>query len=144
MQVAIGSDHRGFELKNTIIDFFRRENIAYRDYGCHNTDSVDYPDIALEVGRAVASGNFQRGVLICGTGIGMCMAANKIKGIRAALCVNLLAARRARQHNDANVVCFAGDTDPELAVVMMRTFLDTEFEGGRHQRRVQKMMQLED
>ena len=81
MQVAIGSDHRGFELKNTIIDFFRRENIAYRDYGCHNTDSVDYPDIALEVGRAVASGNFQRGVLICGTGIGMCMAANKIKGI---------------------------------------------------------------
>jgi ribose 5-phosphate isomerase B len=144
MRVAIGSDHRGFELKNRINGFFQSENIVYHDYGCHSADSVDYPDIAAQVGRAVAAGDFENGVLICGTGIGMCIAANKIRGIRAALCVSLLAARHARQHNDANVICFAGDTDPELAMAMARAFLDTEFEGGRHQRRVQKMMLLED
>jgi ribose 5-phosphate isomerase B len=105
---------------------------------------VDYPDIAQKVGEAVASGNFEQGILICNTGIGMCIAANKIKGIRAALCHNSFTAQRARRHNDANVLCLGGeDIDTKSALEIVKTFLATDFEGGRHVQRVNKIRALE-
>ena len=105
---------------------------------------MDYPDIAQKVGEAVASGNFDQGILICSTGIGMCIAANKIKGIRAALCHNSFTAQRARQHNDANVLCLGGDdTDIKSALEIVKTFLSTDFEGGIHVQRVNKVRALE-
>jgi len=117
---------------------------SYQDFGCYNTDSVDYPDIAQKVGEAVASGNFDQGILICNTGIGISIAANKIKGVRAALCCDVFAAQRARQHNDANVLCLGGENiDTESALEIVKTFLATEFEGGRHLQRVNKIKALE-
>ena len=143
-RIAIGCDHRGFGLKGLIISFLQNEGHSYQDFGCYSTDPVDYPDIAQKVGEAVASGNFDYGILICNTGIGMCIAANKIKGVRAALCHNVFAAQRARQHNDANVLCLGGeDTDTSLALEIVNTFLITDFEGGRHVRRVNKIRALE-
>jgi len=143
-RIAIGCDHRGFGLKGLIISFLQNEGHSYQDFGCYSTDPVDYPDIAQKVGEAVASGNFDYGILICNTGIGMCIAANKIKGVRAALCHNVFAAQRARQHNDANVLCLGGeDTDTSLALEIVNTFLTTDFEGGRHVRRVNKIRALE-
>ena len=144
MRIALGCDHRGFGLKGLIISFLQNEGHSYQDFGCYSTDPVDYPDIAQKVGEAVASGNFDYGILICNTGIGMCIAANKIKGVRAALCHNVFAAQRARQHNDANVLCLGGeDTDTSLALEIVNTFLITDFEGGRHVRRVNKIRALE-
>jgi len=143
-RIAIGGDHRGFALKQLIIGFLQKAGYGYNDFGCYGPEPVDYPDIAQKVGQAVASGNFDQGILICSTGIGMCIAANKIKGIRAALCHNVFAAQRARQHNDANVVCLAGeDVDTNLALEIVKTFLITDFEGGRHARRVNKITALE-
>jgi ribose 5-phosphate isomerase B len=143
-RIAIGCDHRGFELKELILSFLQNEGYGYQDFGCYSTEPVDYPDIAREVGQAVASGNFDQGILICSTGIGMCIAANKIKGVRAALCHNVFAAQRARQHNDANVLCLGGeDVDTSLALEIAKTFLTTDFEGGRHARRVNKIKALE-
>ena len=143
-RIAIGCDHRGFGLKGLIISFLQNEGHSYQDFGCYSTDPVDYPDIAQKVGEAVASGNFDYGILICNTGIGMCIAANKIKGVRAALCHNVFAAQRARQHNDANVLCLGGeDTDTSLALEIVNTFLTTDFDGGRHVRRVNKIRALE-
>jgi ribose 5-phosphate isomerase B len=143
-QIAIGCDHRGFGLKELIMAFLQNEGYSYQDFGCHSTEPVDYPDIAQEVGEAVASGNFDQGVLICSTGIGMCIAANKIQGVRAALCHNVFAAQRARQHNDANVLCLGGeDVDASVAIEIVKTFLTTDFEGGRHTRRVNKIKALE-
>jgi ribose 5-phosphate isomerase B len=144
-RIAIGCDHRGFGLKELVISFLHKAGYSYRDFGCYSTEPVDYPDIAQKVGEAVASGNFDQGILICNTGIGMCIAANKIKGIRAALCHNVLAAQRARQHNDANVLCLGGeDADTDLALEIVKTFLTTDFEGGRHARRVDKIKALEE
>jgi len=142
--IAIGCDHRGFALKGLIIAFLQSEGYSYQDFGCYSTEPVDYPDIAQKVGEAVASGSFDQGILICSTGIGMCMAANKIKGVRAALCHNVFAAQRARQHNDANVLCLGGeDVDTSVALEIAKTFLTTDFEGGRHTRRVSKIRALE-
>jgi ribose 5-phosphate isomerase B len=144
-RIAIGCDHRGFALKELIISFLQTNDYDYQDFGCYSTEPVDYPDIAQKVGQAVASGSFDEGILICNTGIGMCIAANKIKGVRAALCHNVLAARRARQHNDANVLCLGGeDVDTDSALEMVKTFLTTDFEGGRHARRVDKIKALEE
>jgi ribose 5-phosphate isomerase B len=143
-RIAIGCDHRGFGLKKPIISLLQDEGYSYQDFGCHSTEPVDYPDIARKVGEAVASGNFDQGILICSTGIGMCIAANKIKGVRAALCHNVFAAQRARQHNDANILCLGGEgADTNLVLEIVKTFLSTEFEGGRHARRVNKITALE-
>jgi ribose 5-phosphate isomerase B len=143
-RIAIGSDHRGFALKGLIMLFLQKAGYTYQDFGCHSTDPVDYPDIAQKVGEAVASGDFDYGILICSTGIGMCIAANKIKGGRAALCHNVFAAQRARQHNDANILCLGGeDVDTKSALEIVKTFLTTNFEGGRHARRVNKIRALE-
>ncbi len=117
---------------------------AYQDFGCHSTDPVDYPDIAKEVAEAVASGKFDHGILICSSGIGMSIAANKVKGIRAALCCNAFSAQRARQHNDANVLCLGEDTlEPGLALDIVKVYLSSTFEGGRHLRRLEKVHNLE-
>jgi len=144
-RIAIGCDHRGFALKQLITPFLQKAGRSYQDFGCHSTGPVDYPDIAQKVGEAVASGEFERGVLICSTGIGMCIAANKIKGVRAALCCDVFAAQRARQHNDANVLCLGGeDVDTKSALEIVKTFLATDFEGGRHVQRVNKIRALEE
>jgi ribose 5-phosphate isomerase B len=142
--IAIGCDHRGFGLKKRIMSFLQSEGYSYQDFGCYSTEPVDYPDIARKVGAAVASSNFDQGILICSTGIGMCIAANKIKGVRAALCNSVFAAQRAREHNDANVLCLAGeDADTDVVLEIVRSFLTTDFEGGRHTRRVNKIRTLE-
>ncbi|HXZ94364.1 MAG TPA: ribose 5-phosphate isomerase B [Dehalococcoidia bacterium] len=143
-RIAIGCDHRGLALKEQIMPFLQDTGHSYQDFGCYSTEPVDYPDIAQKVGEAVASGNFEQGILICDTGIGICIAANKIKGIRAALCYNAFSAQRARQHNDANILCLrAEDIDTESALEIVKTFLATDFEGGRHTKRVNKIRALE-
>ena len=143
MRVAIGADHAGFELKETIKQTLDELQIAYKDFGTFSDDSVDYPDYAAKVGRAVAAGEFDRGILVCGTGIGMAIAANKIAGVRAAPVVDLESARLARSHNNANVLAIgARVTAPERALDLVRTFFKTDFEGGRHERR-QKVAALE-
>jgi len=143
-RIAIGCDHRGFALKEQIIPFLQDAGHSYQDFGCYNTTPVDYPDIAQKVGEAVASSNFDQGILICHTGIGMSIAANKIKGVRAALCHNTSAAQRARAHNDANVLCLRGENmATESALEIVKIFLATDFEGGRHIQRVNKIKALE-
>jgi ribose 5-phosphate isomerase B len=143
-RIAIGCDHRGLALKELIMPILQNAGHSYQDFGCYSTEPVDYPDIAQKVGEAVASGNFDQGILICNTGVGISIAANKIKGIRAALCCDVLAAQRARQHNDANVLCLRGENiDTESALEIVKTFLATDFEGGRHLRRVNKIRALE-
>lgn len=142
--VAIGCDHRGLALKQLIMPLLKKASHSYQDFGCYSTDPVDYPDIAQKVGKAVATGEFELGILICSTGIGMSIAANKINGIRAALCCNVFAAQRARQHNDANVLCLGGeDVDTKSALEVVKTFLATDFEGGRHVPRIAKIRSLE-
>ena len=143
-RIAIGCDHRGFALKELIISFLQNAGHSYQDFGCYSTEPVDYPDIAQKVGEAVVSGNLNQGILICNTGIGISIAANKIKGVRAALCCDVFAAQRARQHNDANVLCLRGENrDTESALEIVKTFLATDFEGGRHAQRVNKIRALE-
>ena len=142
--IAIGCDHRGFALKEQIVPFLQNVGHSYHDFGCYNTAPADYPDIAQKVGEAVAAGNFDQGILICNTGIGISIAANKIKGIRAALCCDIFATQRARQHNDANVLCLRGENiDTKSALEIVKTFLTTDFEGGRHIKRVNKIKTLE-
>lgn len=143
-RIAIGCDHCGFALKQFIVPFLQNTGYDPQDFGCYSTESVDYPDIAQKVGEEVALGNANQGILICNTGIGMSIAANKIKGIRAALCCDVFAAQRARQHNDANVLCLrAENIDNESALEIVKTFLAVDFEGGRHLRRVNKIIALE-
>jgi ribose 5-phosphate isomerase B len=142
--VAIGCDHRGLALKQLIMPLLKKASHNYQDFGCYSTDPVDYPDIAQKVGKAVATGEFELGILICSTGIGMSIAANKINGIRAALCCDVFGAQRARQHNDANVLCLGGeDVDTKSALEIVKTFLATDFEGGRHVPRITKIRALE-
>lgn len=138
--IAVAADHGGFELKNVLIADLKAAGIPVLDLGTMSSESVDYPDYADAVAAALASGKASRGVLLCGTGIGMSMAANRHKGIRAALCRDVTEARLARQHNDANVLCLGGrTTGSEVARDCLRTFLATEFEGGgRHTRRIAK------
>jgi len=143
MRIAIGCDHRGLKLKQFIIKLITEAKHSYEDFGGYTADPVDYPDIAQRVAKAVASGDFKRGILICDTGIGMCIAANKVKGIRAALCHNAFSACRARQHNDANVLCLGAEEEQERVPEIVNTFLTCEFESGRHQRRVDKIRDME-
>ena len=142
--IAVGSDHGGYNLKQEILAFLENAGIAYHDYGCYSPDSCDYPDIAATVCGAIKNGEAERGILICGTGIGISISANKIKGIRAALCTDAYTAKYTRLHNDANVLCMGGRTiGGGVACEIVDLFLHTEFEGGRHQTRVDKMMALE-
>ncbi len=144
MLVAIGSDHGGFQLKEEIKKLLAEENIAFEDFGTHSAQSVDYPDIAQTVGEAVVSGQYTRGILICGTGIGISIAANKIKGIRAALCHDVFSAKMTREHNDTNILAMGERViGPGLARMIVSTWLATEFVGGRHAARVEKISQLE-
>jgi len=144
MRIALGCDHRGFKLKQAVMEFLQQSGYSYQDFGCYSTESVDYPDFAQKVGNAVASGEFDRGILICDTGIGMCIAANKIKGIRAALCHDTFTAKRARLHNDANILCLRGENiEVNEAREIVKTYLSTTFEGGRHIPRLNKIKVLE-
>ncbi|MEM7457039.1 MAG: ribose 5-phosphate isomerase B [Planctomycetota bacterium] len=147
MKVSIGSDHRGVEERKCIIDAVESAGCEAVDLGTHSAEPCDYPDVAMEVAKHVAQGDSDRGILICGTGIGVSMAANKVKGIRAALCKNVQTAELSRQHNNANVLCMGTiDFDPELVRKMIGVWLTTDFEGGRHERRVNKIaaIQLEE
>jgi ribose 5-phosphate isomerase B len=145
MKIAIGADHAGFELKNQLGDVLRQAGHHVCDFGVNSAESADYPDYAVGVAKAVASGTVERGVLVCGSGVGMSIAANKVRGIRAALGVNPEEVRLTRAHNNANVLTLgARFTDPPLASELVRTFLETPFEAGRHERRVAKITQLED
>ncbi len=143
MRIAIGCDHRGLELKQSIIKLITDAKHSYEDFGCYTTEPVDYPDIAQKVAEAVAKGNFERGILICDTGIGMSIAANKVKGIRAALCHNAFSACRSRQHNNANILCLAAEGEREQIPEIVNAFLTCEFEGGRHRRRLDKTRAME-
>ncbi len=145
MRIAIGSDHRGLKLKQSVIKLITEAGHSYEDFGSFTADPVDYPDIAKAVAESVARGNFDRGILICGTGIGMCIVANKVKGIRAALCHNASNACRTRQHNDANILCLGAGEEQEQEPVseIVNAFLTGEFEGGRHQRRLDKIRDME-
>jgi len=142
MRIAIGCDHHGLNLKQSIIKLITEAGHSYQDFGCYTADSVDYPDIAKKVAEAVAAGSFERGILICDTGIGMSIAANKVKGIRAALCHDAFNACRTRQHNDANILCL-GAEEQESVSEIVNAFLTGEFEGGRHRRRVDKIRDME-
>ncbi len=143
MRIAIGCDHRGLDLKEFVIKLVTEMGHSEKDSGCYTTDSVDYSDIAKKVAEAVAMGEFERGILICDTGIGMSIAANKVKGIRAALCHDAFGVRRARLHNDANILCLGAGRGQEGVPEIVRTYLDTEFEGGRHLRRLNKIKAME-
>ncbi len=143
MRIVIGGDHRGLNLKQFVIHLVTQMGHSCEDAGCYTAESVDYPDIARKVAEAVARGDFDYGVLICDTGIGMSIAANKVRGIRAALCNDEFSAARARQHNDANILCLAARGNPEAAVEIVNTFLTTRFEGGRHLRRLNKIKAME-
>ena len=143
MRIAVGCDHRGRNLKQLVIKLLAEAQHDHKDFGTNSDESVDYPDIAREVGEAVAGGQYEHGILICGTGIGMSIAANKIKGIRAALCHNAFTACRARQHNDANILCL-GAEEPERTSEIVNAFLTCEFEGGRHQHRLDKINRMKE
>ena len=145
MKIAIGCDHGGFELKEAVRGYLEERQIPYEDFGAYNTDSVDYAPIAAKAARGVAAGQADFGVLVCSTGIGISMAANKVKGIRAALCTNEFCAEMTRRHNNANILCMGGKViDKETAVKLVDIFLHTEFEGGRHQRRIDQIAQIEE
>ena len=142
--LAIGSDHGGYELKEEIKKYLDEQKISYKDFGTDSAASVDYPDIASPVAKAVADGECEKGILCCGTGIGISMAANKVKGIRAACCSDCFSAKLTRQHNDANILCMGGRVvGVGKALMMVDLFLHTEFEGGRHQKRIDKLTALE-
>jgi ribose 5-phosphate isomerase B len=143
MRIAIGCDHRGLDTKKLIMRLVTEAGHEISDLGTYTTESVDYPDIAREVAGAVAEGDFDQGILVCNTGIGVSMAANKVKGIRAALCCNAFMACRARQHNDANILCLGVELAPEVLADIITAYLTTDFEGGRHLRRVNKIKAME-
>lgn len=136
--IALGSDHGGFVLKKEIIAYLETKGLPYKDFGCLNTDSCDYPQYAKEVGEAVARGEYEKGILICGTGIGISIAANKIKGIRCALCHDCFSAEATREHNNANILAMGGRiVGPGLAIKIVDTFLNTPFSNDeRHIRRI--------
>lgn len=139
--IAIGCDHGGYELKQEIIEYLKSNNLEYKDYGCYDTSSVDYPEYAKKVAHVVADGEAEKGILICGTGIGISIAANKVKGIRAALCHDCFSAQATREHNDANIVAMGARViGPGLAVKIVDTFLNTPFSNDeRHIRRISQI-----
>ena len=142
--IAFGCDHGGFELKNEIISHLNKRGIEVTDVGTYSTDSCNYPDYARALCKRIQSGEFERGILVCGTGIGISIAANKHNGIRAACCSDTFSARMTRMHNDANVLCLGGRVvGAGLACDMVDLFIDTEFEGGRHSARVEMLAEIE-
>lgn len=144
MRIAVGSDHRGFTIRTKIIELLVKLGQEVVDVGSHHDGSVDYPDIAAAVARQVSAGEVDRGILVCGTGLGMSIVANKFPGVRAAPCHDDLTAEMSRRHNDLNVLCLSGDILGERLVDrLVEIWLRTEFEGGRHARRVQKIRDLE-
>jgi len=144
MRIALSSDHRGFRAKEQLKPFLERAGHTIRDFGCPDTNSCDYPDSGIAGAESVAKGDFERGILICGSGIGMSMAANKVRGVRAALCHDELTAEMSRRHNNANVLCLPGDLlGDELIRRVVDIWLRTDYEGGRHDRRLQKIAEYE-
>ena len=144
MKIAMGSDHGGFDLKEQIKAWLQENGHEVVDFGCHSKESCDYADFGVPAARAVASGQCERGIVICTTGIGISITANKVKGIRCALCSDPWSAEMTRRHNDANMLAMgAGVVGPLLAQRIVEAFLSFAFEGGRHQRRVDKIMALE-
>ena len=142
--IALGCDHGGFALKEHIIDCLKNQGIEYKDFGCDCADSCDYPDFGAAAARAVAGGECEKGIVICTTGIGISIAANKVNGVRCALCAEPLSAEMARRHNDANMLAMgAAIIGSMTAERIVDVFLDTPFEGGRHARRVGLMMDIE-
>ena len=144
MRIAIGSDHLGLELKNIIRDFLKEKEIEVNDFGTMSKEPIDYPDIAKKVAKAVVKGYCERGILICGTGIGMTIAANKVKGIRAAVCHDLYSAERSRKSNNAQIMAIGAlIIGSELAKKLVEVWLNSEFQGGRSERKVKKIMEIE-
>jgi ribose 5-phosphate isomerase B len=144
MKIAIGSDHRGYDVKRRVVPFLQGLGHEVFDLGTDKSESVDYPDFAFEVAKAVSEGRVERGILVDGTGIGMCIAANKVRGVRAAPCHDSITAEMSRRHNNANILCLSADLlGDELIDRMLRIWLETDFEGGRHARRVDKIARFE-
>lgn len=144
MKIGIGSDHGGFELKEYIKEYLDREGISYIDYGTNSIESVDYPDYGKKVSEAVISKKVDKAIVICGTGIGISIACNKVKGIRCALCGDTYSARMSREHNDANILALGGRViGRDLALEIVSIWLKTKFEGGRHEKRVEKISEIE-
>jgi len=142
MKIAIGCDHGAFDLKQEVMEFLKLKGIVYEDFGCLSPESMDYPDVAFPVAEAVAAGHYDRGILLCGTGIGMSIAANKVHGIRAALCHDTFSAHATRGHNDSNILTMgARVVGSGLALDIIDIWLETAFEGGRHKTRIDKIAQ---
>ena len=143
-KIAIGADHGGYELKEKVKEYLYSNNYEVIDFGTNSSNSVDYPEYGAKVAEAVANGDADKGIVICGTGIGISIAANKIKGIRAANCTSVEMAEMTRRHNDANVLAMGGRIlEDQLALAITEKFLNTEFEGDRHQRRIDQITKLE-
>ena len=143
--IAIGCDHGGLELKNHIVKYLQDKGLELKDFGVHTEDSVDYPDCARPVCEAVQKGEFENGILICGTGIGISIAANKFKGIRAALCSDVYSAKMTKEHNNSNILCLGGRvTGRELAFMIVDAWLGAQFQGGRHAQRIEKIHKIEE
>ena len=144
MKIGIGSDHGGFELKEYIKEYLEKEGIEFVDYGTYSKDSVDYPDYGEKLARAVVAGEVDRGIAICGTGIGISIACNKVKGIRCALCGDTYSARMSIEHNNANILALGGRVvGKDLALEIVSTWLKAKFQGGRHERRISKISSIE-
>ena len=142
--IAIGCDHGGFRLKKAIEAYLDKCGVTYQDFGCPSEESVDYPPIAAAVAHSIADGKCERGILCCGTGIGMSLAANKVKGVRAAVCTEKYSAEMTRRHNNCNCLCLGGRVlSDEQALELVQIYLDTPFEGGRHQRRLDLITKIE-
>ena len=142
--IAIGCDHGGIGIKNAVIGYLKENGIEYNDFGCYSEDSVDYPEYAYKVAKSVADGESELGIICCGTGIGISMAANKVKGIRAAVCSDEFCAEMTRRHNNANILCMGGRViDEAKAVKITSIFLNTPFKGGRHEKRVDMITAIE-
>lgn len=145
LKIAIGADHAGFELKEKIVEYLKQNHYEFKDFGTFSTESCDYPKIAQDVAREVSKKNFERGILVCGSGIGMAIAANKFKGVLAALCWNMFTAKSSRTHNNSNVLCLGQRvTEDDLAMEIVDTWLHTEFEGGRHKTRVDMIEDIDE
>ncbi len=143
-KIAFACDHGGYELKATILNWLKDNGYEVVDFGCDSTASIDYPDYALPASQAVAKGECDLGILVCGTGIGMSLCANKVKGIRAACCSEIFSARMTRLHNNSNILCFgARVVGAGVALDLVKTFLESEFEGDRHIKRIDKVMAIE-
>ncbi|HWQ31123.1 MAG TPA: ribose 5-phosphate isomerase B [Negativicutes bacterium] len=145
MKIAVGSDHGGFLLKDEIMKHLKEKHIDFTDFGCFTTESVDYPDIGQAVGEAVARGDYDKGIICCGTGIGISISANKVPGVRAALCGDCFSAKAAMEHNNANILALGERViGVGLAKMIVDVWLDSEFLGGRHGRRVEKITKIEE